>query len=112
MRERIAVWHMKFVNVIMWISHLRRDLTGHGIRNKPGFSGRTFWGNVPNKHFRIILNRDKFGPWGKVLNWSNADGNIIRQELGKVNWELLLLDISAFDMSETFKGQLIKVQVW
>lgn len=51
-------------------------------------------------HFKITLHRNRFECWRKVLNWSEADYNVIRQELTKIDWDQLLLGKSKEDMWE------------
>lgn len=81
------------------------------LGNKPGLltgvSVEEYFGNSDHNSitFKLVRSKDKLGPWGKALNWGNAEYSIIRQELRRINWEQLLL---AFDIWGSFKGQLTR----
>ena len=60
--------------------------------------------------FKVLVDKDKSGPWVKVLNWEKTNYNNVRQDLESVDWGRLFKSTS--DIWESFKCQLIGIQDW
>lgn len=76
-------------------SNMRREHTGSRmldavLGNKTGqLTGISmklhFWDSVHKSiGFKIVLNRDNRGPWGKLVNGNKSDYTVFWQELGRV----------------------------